>query len=518
MSLCASLREWMSGGGHLPHAGATGPGPRNDERVFSRHALAHGFLSAVVVASAVELLEGGLLPIELPAFVMASSVAQPYDRSGTHDPLLSSIALVKIDEKRFGDANLYAGRSPLRRCTLLRDLSQLLALDGIETVAVDLSLAPPVYLTPRDGAAGDAQKNSEEFKKEVCCQAAIDALLDANPGRMVVIEPLDSTNVTQHIWMDARKAKGVRFARSELDAEYGLVRGYRRSPEDVGPPLLGEHLAHSACRAANMPPSPTCRGFDAQDATLSARPPREVDYAISMRALQGLHAHGDPLPLDDACLVSTGSTLPRSDDCRRIKHLLFGAVYSRDDEFLTPVGPVPGMVVHAAIAARPRHLHNKALGFALDIVIGTLVFAPLIKWCWSGYFGQAVAVAARPDTGPRPADPELAWLWLLGLVIAAAALLTALTLASVGLYARCGAWISPVPMSVGMAIDAFVIQGVETAQQHLEEARRGPAADAPEPPAAPGASVWRRLARVAPCLAGIAVVAGALVHLAPQVL
>ena len=205
------------------------------------------------------------------------------------------------------------------------------------------------------------------------------------------------------------------------------------------------------------------------------------------------------------------------------RYLILGAGYSTDDEHKTAVGELNGVDIHAVIAAYPFLQDNHALGFLADIVVG-LAFGLVVSACWQRYFQSVrdaalVAAAVRHDAPHQPAwrrpgrQPELAYLWLVLLVLLWAGLVLLSAWLAAWLYRHTLVWVSPAAMLTGLLLESAVLGSVHQAR-HLLEPAHGPvplpaaknvasvpavdaaaaAAAPPEPaPAAPAAKLWRGL-------------------------
>ncbi|MET0517559.1 MAG: hypothetical protein ABW005_01870, partial [Burkholderiaceae bacterium] len=163
--------------------------------------------------------------------------------------------------------------------------------------------------------------------------------------------------------------------------------------------------------------------------------------------------------------------------------------YDRTDEYLTPLGMLSGVKIHAATALS---LSSKweGLNFLIDIALG-LVFGLCVHGFWHRYFQQRLglvhpvdpanaatptdATAATAAGGADTASPGLAYLWLVGLLLFWLVLgLALLPLLSIAALRWAGLWISPVPMLIGMTVDAFVMGSVQTATQLLPDSAARP--------------------------------------------
>lgn|GEM_PF-6377107 len=410
----------------------------------SWHFWRHAFLSALFIASLVHLLSPLPVPLEMPAYSLASNLA--FHFSSPTNTVLSKLAIVQIDNMHFDQA--YEGTSPLNRCVLHDDLQKIYQDSALKVIAIDLDLSP----TLRQG----------EYEKG--CQRQLDALIDSknNAHRTVLIEPFDMQTHQEYAdWMQARQQKGITFGAATLDSAYGMVSHYKlptspeyhsESPKSPSSPVLfGERLAQRLCAEPDYHRSnaKACAALRQNEPSTHTASEAE-SYPIIYNQLRQLHLQGQSI------------TLPLAKDTALagIEYVLVGAGYSKDDEFLTPIGPLNGVQIHAAIASEPRHTDREWLGFGIDIGLGT-GFAWLLALLWTHYFNSKLNQGLGAD---------LAYLWLTGLGAIYLLLIFVLMTLSVILFSHWGLWISPVPMVIGMALDAFVIHGVETAAEKVQKA------------------------------------------------
>ena len=251
----------------------------------------------------------------------------------------------------------------------------------------------------------------------------------------MLLKPFDVER--QKAWMQERMSKGALFADGELELSLGVVSGYRHpnSPEVM--PLFGEAVAR---RIGTLPPDKECHHHEC---------------TVSFNATEQFHGQGAALDI---------AHLPDASELADVRHVIFGARYSNDDRFLSPVGYLYGMDLHAAVASMPRFEANHGVAFAFDVLFG-IALGLVLKRLWRRYFRWKLP--AIPEHAGRPA---LAYLWLVGISVIYFGVVVLAMVLVVCLYAF-GVWFSPLGMALGMAVDAFVVQGVEEAQHELEHHR-----------------------------------------------
>lgn len=396
---------------------------------------------SAVIASIVHLLSAAHMPLELPTRIGAEMVAYSYDADDqmTSDAR-SSLALVEIGLDEF--RGRYEGKSPLDRCQLADDLAPILKNPNIETVAVDLYLAPRYSRQQRD----------------LECQAALDTLVRSHIRKLILVVGPDDGEWARKLGPDAR------LASPDLQAPLGIVMDHFVEARSPG---LGTMLALSICGASprnGLNPPDFC-AHAVRNGGARFEHDGEAGYernAISLRALRELNHGGTPLNIRDTCLQ------PGAEDCG-IRHVLIGAGFSGDDRHLTSAGRWPGVRIHAAIAAQPRSHTPHHWGFIADVALGALVIGPLVQLTWRRYFEQRLGQYRSTARWFR--HQRLAYVYLLLLAFWLLLLVGALFVLSLYLYARFQFWISPVPMALGMAIESLVTGSVHTALHLLEHGR-----------------------------------------------
>ena len=427
----------------------------------------HSLFSALFIACLIHTWPALVLPVDLPLRTIIGNIASwapppdsaPDTAADARTPL-RDLALIKLDGERL--RSTYHGNSPLNRCALLQDLRGLLASRTLQLLAIDLDLSPSTQRAMRSKAE-DAGS----------CDAQLDQLMIDNARRVLLILPLDrdrlradrgpaeaAEQAAQKAWLNNMTTKQLRFARPELDLQFGMLRHHLLQPA----PGLGVAMAQGICKLAATDPSLVhyCRRVARLDAAALRGEARQIS----------LHVLVKQLPLRNRLLLDgqTGTVL----DDRKIRYALLGAGYSADDEPLTPIGRLAGVEVHAAIAANPNEAASHLFDLLFDVVLG-VVFACFVHFFWRHYFKQRLAVKEQKVS--ERGHPLLAYRWLVGLVLSSLVLLPLLGVASTWALATHGWWISPAGMLVGVLIDAFVIGGVHNAEHLLLDA-----ADAVAPP------------------------------------
>jgi hypothetical protein len=209
-----------------------------------------------------------------------------------------------------------------------------------------------------------------------------------------------------------------------------------------------------------------------------ARPPardrRRIDVRAYTSKLQSLLTSWTDTPdgadYNDKDLTASLQALWSGDPDRRI--VFFGAGYGQEDTYLTPVGTLYGVEVHAAAfwSGEQSSLRTWLSPVAAVLVeIGfAFVFGFIIARCWRRYF------AWRLEAGS--AHEQLAAIWI---AIMLCGLLVAIAIASFvsfGLLRWGGLWLSPIPVAVGMLIEGCMLGSVEAAIRQLRRIQTDPTA------------------------------------------
>ncbi len=517
-----------------PTALPPGAGPHGAAPPGRRSKLCHAFLANLVLACLLYQVPWlAVVPDQAVHVLMSNWVQQAAPPSGDAAPF----AVLKIDSDRFRTA--YLGRSPLGRAQLQADLQRLLELNTaasppqplIQLLAVDLDLSP----------TSEEMAQPPGSNTVATCSSPLDQWVKRYRQRLLLIEPIASDGQLPGLretgnpepaalrqWLQCMEAADVQFASPWLDTSLLMVRDYGVT-QGASTQVLGIALAQRICQPGSLlvPPNPDyCRQVRQHLGT-----PGQVDKVHKAeRFMVAAHLRGrlqdwePPMPAGAGSLegspsatsgVDTGAAAPwpyAPVDAAR--YVILGAGYSTDDEHKTAVGELNGVDIHAVIAAYPFLQDNHALGLLADIVVG-LAFGLVVSFCWRHYFestkaAAVVAAVARCDAPYCPAwrrpggQPELAYLWLVLLVLLWAGLVLLAAWLAAWVYRHTLVWVSPAAMLTGLLLESAVLGSVHQARHLLEpahgpeptlEAQAVPAAP-PVPAAAPvpAAKPWRWLA------------------------
>ncbi|MCS0589405.1 hypothetical protein ACFQ09_10650 [Massilia norwichensis] len=395
-------------------------------------------------ALAIVLAQVGLLSLftKLSLLVVANLAAP--ELPGVQADARAPVVLY-LDEKRWFD--LYREQSPLDRCQMADDLGAILARSP-RTLAVDFDLSPGL---------NDARPE---------CQERLDRLLDQHASRLVLLAPLRVSSQPlferKRQWTLARCEKGVVFGDGALDESLGIVIDAPGNPYAMASQVHARGKQSICAELAHAEGAETWlrKRVDGDEGhaphAASHGSPSPVNFSGFARAAAAM-------PLDDPRLGQIGNWAQRD--------VFFGGDYgaSRDDAFLTPLGKLPGVAVHAALRhslSEPVDELPHRYGFVVDVLIAFL-FSLLIASFWGLY----VKLRARPDL-----RRETSTVVVVSFVLVYLGLVFLLFQIAAGLFER-GILIAPLLIALSMLADGFVtgpITAYDHAHRHLHGHTREP--------------------------------------------
>jgi hypothetical protein len=371
-------------------------------------------------------------------FVSASSVQTSAQQPGT--------VVIGIDQKTFEQD--FLEQSPLDRCVMAEKLAAIYAARP-SLLVIDFDLSPSL--------AG-LMPNANGRSRELACESALYAQLreHATTTRTVLLQPFPVANeaaqAAKQAWKSAQQQGGLLFGDGALPVQFGFVQQQYMRPDTLAA------VAGAVLRAAPH------HGDEHSDQALELLNFRAFAREVSSVSWDQWH-NGTP------ALSLAG------------KNVFLGAAYGGDDQFLTPIDDLYGVKLHAAAFVSLRNkidVWRAPWAFLADIGIG-MVFGVMVAGAWQGYLKYKLR---RADIHQN--QRAMAFLFLWALVFAYAAMLWLLMQASVYLVVANNVWISPLPMALGMTLDAFIFGAVhafehmraqhgashvEHADQHLSASR-----------------------------------------------
>ncbi|VVP92452.1 hypothetical protein PS918_03373 [Pseudomonas fluorescens] len=356
----------------------------------------------------------------------ANSVA----RETGSDP---KVAVVLIDQK--SNEDYYRERSPLNRCQLKNDLQAIYDLPGRpKLVVVDLDLSPVLLdspLTPLNAPANAEAK--------LCDEQLLTLLTKHREGiETVLMAPFKmlDAGARQNIknWRTALEGF-VSFADDPtIRVSYGLVND-----------LECEKSSLAAAAYDKYPDKPLTNCLKEKQKKLTVNPGH---YFSGLRAVS--------LSQLPTRLVGSQCSAKTPYEALYLPVVFLGTSFGDSDTFLTPLGTMYGVEVHAAafMSLVQPTTQNEVLAFVLDLGLG-LLMGGLIAWAWRRYFNLRFSSRAFD----RQRAPWLILILAIGFVV----LVAVLTYLSFLLLRYRNIWLSPIPIALGMLIESFFNSAVSAA-------------------------------------------------------
>jgi hypothetical protein len=324
------------------------------------------------------------------------------------------------------------------------------------------------------------ENSSDEIRKQ---QKELDDLLDRNADKTILITPfpMDEAPRNEHAekklqWMVDRCSSTdkngnplITFAEPHLRETFGYVIEYFDRDFALGklihdqltePPKTGKH-SKSPCEIAR---ESLCMKKPQDNIYLNSDnwKPDSKDEKIHFKIFDtGVRE----INLRDI----SGSSETNGNEQTSIakKVILFGANYGQDDIYTTPLGPKYGLNIHAAIAGSEANpiWANHLIDLLLDILIG-FIFGLWVHKAWGKYFEFATSPESEPDSAQSGSRQLQAYRWLVALILGYFLILVAFIVFAFGCLSF-GAWLSPIPISVGMLIHGFAEGSVSVAKHRL---------------------------------------------------
>ncbi|VVO27641.1 CHASE2 domain-containing protein [Pseudomonas fluorescens] len=412
--------------------------------------LLHHLPGALVVASLVTIghLHFHLLDaIDSYAFIGIGNLsAVEALSSGAKKP---SVAVVLIDQSSY-ETN-YHERSPLDRCQLRDDLKFL----------YDLPIPPRLLVIDLDLSPG---------RGDVFCQNKLNELLINGQSRTktVLMAPLPvndplASDIIQ-AWRETMEDAKIAFGDPNLPIRYGLVTKIECEEKKLAAVALDAAIAVdrevpsdtavAVKKLTNASTNP-CRGEQEKK--------QSKEFLINPKQyVMGLRPVSTYKLSTQRELFSEWPGLPPP---WQLPVVFFGGSYGEDDTYLTPLGTMYGVEVHAAAymsLVEPATLFSHLRSFGLEIGIAVL-FGGVISFCWRHYF------AMRFSPSPPKRQFSTIFVWILGLLLMALVMVT--TAFSLCLLSTSNSWLSPIPIALGMLIESFFVGAVHEAVKEGDHQR-----------------------------------------------
>lgn len=430
-------------------------------------------------------------PIDNYAFALIGHPGDAEFLAKPRDEKAAMALVVLIDET--ANAINYHDRSPLNRCQLLHDLqvvysamersNQEIGSYKLDLMVVDIDISPALWLL-----------KASDSPPEKKCEDDLYAMINehAQKGiRTVLMTPFqvgDSGGMAiKEKWLAEMDKPGVLFGFPELPVKHGWVNKYYEDPCALA------KLAYDSATS----PSISCskRAIenlkDSSVGGIDQGKLGEIDTRTYKQGLKLIELNTRNPDTRDTCgelfkdrlgcmigFKVDSSQAANTAKKHNFKAVFFGAGFGETDIFVTPLGTLYGVEVHAAAFLTLNDPLKKESVAALlfDVVFG-FIFGWLITSRWRAYF--SASVSDMMDTRTRA---PIYLLELSGLVFGALCLLTVFAWF---LIHRFGIWTSPIPIALGMLGESFVSASVAGAIHEIRAARR---ANLPSVPAAHGAA------------------------------
>lgn len=420
------------------------PGPVKPEHWIAHciSACTHHLPAALMVAAVVFICHHGLhllAAIDGYAFLGIGNLTA-HDTS-QYIGSKPTVAVVLIDQKSHED--YYRERNPLNRCELKTDLESIYNLPvPPKLLVVDLDLSPPLPILPLSSPENTATKK---------CTEQLKALFKKHrKTRTVLMAPFEmlDTKAQAEIttWRDELK-DFVSFADPTIRVSYGLVNGLECNADSL-----------AATAFEKYPDKPAglenCLSEKTNELMISPGQYFSGLRAVSLSQLPSRH-------VDSQC-----DGRPQYDALYNLPVVFVGTSYGDSDTYLTPLGTMYGVEVHAAAfmsLLQPTTDSEEWQKFALDVALG-LLMGNIIDFFWRRYFSLRFSSSAFE----RQRAP---WL-ILALAIGFSLMVIVLTVGSFWLLRHLSIWLSPIPIALGMLIESFFNSAVGTAVKEGYEQRQ----------------------------------------------
>jgi CHASE2 domain-containing sensor protein len=307
-------------------------------RAADRRIWEHTILTAGVVAFVVFFLRHSSLihGVEMRWLDLMALVDRP--------ALRAPVTVVAIEDRDYYDPGLFAGLSPLHPGVLER-LVRMVAAHGPSGVVFDVQIHPAPDESP-DRLAG-----------RVRLYRTLDSLARAGPTRWVLVRDLESEarvpsvpDSVRQAWEWLTTSKEIAWADPGIERPEGIARSIARQRRMAGSLLSRPTVLGAAVSLFQLKPIRSAPRWDIEEDSL---PPWRIRFT---RCFVDDTARVSPERVTADALLSS-PPLPGRHTLLTDRIVFVGGTY-RDgrDEFLTPVGEMPGVCFWAeAVASWIRH-------------------------------------------------------------------------------------------------------------------------------------------------------------------
>ena len=348
----------------------------------------------------------------------------------------------------------YHNTSPLSRTTLKEALARLVAAEP-KVVALDIDISPA---TPDD----DSGRVLDDWLDGIAARAK-------GPQIVLLVPSFAGTpklTARQTRWMQDRCAasgerKGILFALPGLPNRSGVILRHSRLYPSLGNVARWSQIYSPDSGAPVLMPS--CSAIPRADQVCEVF--KKMASIALLRAYFEPSQQCDAAPIDFSWLAPDPESTGQMQDLGRSTpggpmggaSVFVGGTYDNKDTHATGFGDRPGVLIHAAIYAAQTCSVSHALAFFLEIALGVclgLLFSAI--WSWRNRLQANYHRRLAAGQSGLAAANWLVAAALLWLSFAVAIVLAVLLIQFSAMLLSSGAWLNPVPLVIGMAIDGFV--------------------------------------------------------------
>jgi CHASE2 domain-containing sensor protein len=395
-------------------------------------------------------------------FVSAMSQRAGGSRSG-------NTVVIGIDQDTY--EGTFHDRSPLDRCAMANQLQSIYAAHPA-LVVIDIDISPSIAGSSMTDDPLQDVKCESQLYETIQNQKQFDRNGKSLANTVTVILkpfPVSDNNATKNkiAWCKKMIENGVAFGDGFMPIRLGITQRYTDHALSI---------AYVAKRAGSsrseVVPKGTMMNCDANW--------NEVEFEHKREPINFLAFSKQSESLTWKDWKEKGADIAG-------KVVFYGANYGEDDRYLTPIDKLYGVNLHAAafISIDNEIKSKKVWGIVIDAIIG-LAFSALVYIFWHLYL-------KAKSNKRKPIGRELAFLFLVALAALLLPFMWAAAAFSEYLVSKHNIWISPLPMAIGMTLDAFVVGAVH-AVRHASPAH-GPASDPGRIPT--GISIGKRVLKFA---------------------
>jgi len=438
------------------------------------HFIRNSWKAVVFSAALAVILDHlGFLTVLIKVSLLVVSSMASHDGGGTVNFVPGMPVVVVINANDFNTR--YAERSPLNRCVLQADIAKVLAKSP-KRLAIDFDLSP----------VADASDGEQH------CQKTLDNLLDQHARQLILLVPFPAVGTQlfdlKRAWIQDRCRAQLHFADGNIEQSMGMVTEQ----------LAGEDEQLDA-RMANQ----LHQGFSGLvcDSVLTDDDPRNNPWLTDARTVVAPERETQPINFPKAierlAVVTLGTSAYEALPSLAASPVLLGGDWGKDDSFLTSIGTLPGVVIHAArlISLQdPIQSLSPWVNLLSDLGIA-LCFAWVIEQFWEHY-----VMARRMDLAfENPARVTgvkrvtgLSSLVMLAFVCVYLGLVFFFFIVAEHMFAHWNVVIAPLLIALSMLIDGFVSGPVEAMEKLLKpgDSHSEPERDLSEPSPESRAMLW----------------------------